>query len=421
MHSPLPDSSNLEAGILEDERPSRLSRVHDNVRNLLRASIPNSVRQSIISTPPARRTTAEDAYRSPQQSPRNPHARVVIEVLPSPSSATATNISQSNERHDVPGVLFPPTSYHQQGQHVPSTMFNTRAIAALTHPDLSDPSLAIFLQQKTDDRQRRAWKRSRNRKLRHGRSERRKWSWVFCVAAGLTLAAMVAIYLAIATSSEDVPTKFHVIFILGILGATIVFAHTLVRLCLFKPAVLDSPGVYMIPNGRLKRRRHHRHHHREEEAQAQQQDQPQLDMVADFVPPTPIAVHVGADEVRPDSREAEPSAGAERASRLIFDKDVDELAKPPPAYGRWRGSVRVNPDFLHWQAIPSPTEPNTPALPSPTYEEAMATEQRSQPPSYMTRDSPERRREMQDGRPDLAQAQVVEPEMVEGRGIGLAS
>ena len=51
----------------------------------------------------------------------------------------------------------------------------------------------------------------------------------------------------------------------------------------------------------------------------------------------------------------------------------------------------------------------------------MASEQRSQPPSYVTRESPARRREMQDARPDLARAQVVEPEMVEGRGIGVAS
>ncbi|TKA60968.1 hypothetical protein B0A55_11754 [Friedmanniomyces simplex] len=300
-------------------------------------------------------------------------------------------------------------------------MFNTRAIAALTHPDLSDPSLAVLLQQKTDDRQRRAWKRSRNRKLRHASGKRKVWSWGLCLVAGLLLAATVATYVAVATSGNS-STIFHILFILGILLATVLFAHTLVRLCLFKPAIPDSPRLYVIPNGRLKRRRHHRHREHWEQNHHDRREMPQLeDVTTDYVPPTPIPVHVAADEVRPDSREAEPSAGADRASRIAFDKDVDELPKPPPAYGRWRGSVRVNPDYLHWQAIPSPTEPDTPALPSPTYEEAMATEQRSQPPSYMTRDSPARRREMQHGRPDLAQAQGVEPEMVEGRGIGLAS
>ncbi|KAK0810369.1 hypothetical protein LTR91_012222 [Friedmanniomyces endolithicus] len=405
MHSPLPDSSVLEAGIIEDDRPSRLSRVQDNVRHLLRASIPTSFRSSVIAAPPAHRATVEDADRTPLQSPLRRHVRIDVGVLPSPSSATTSESTFADEGANVPGVLFPPTSYQQQAEHVnhQSTMFNTRAIAALTHPDLTDPSMAIFLQQKTQERQNRAWKRSKNRKLRYASN------------------------LAIATS-RNVSTTFHVLFILGILMATILFAHTVVRLCLFRTVIPDSPRLYIVPNGRLKRRRRHRHRDLPEQNQQHPRGMPQLQdatvdyaVMADYVPPTPIPVHVAADEVRPDSREAEPSASADRASTLAFDKDIDDLPKPPPAYGRWRGSVRVNPDLLHWQAIPSPTEPDTPALPSPTYEEAMATEQRSQPPSYVTRESPARRREMTDGRPGLARAQEVEPEMVEGRGIGLAS
>ncbi|KAK0946126.1 hypothetical protein LTR29_002440 [Friedmanniomyces endolithicus] len=407
MHSPLPDSSVLEAGIIEDQRPSRLSRVQDNVRHLLRASIPTSFRSSVINAPPAHHATVEDADRTPLQSPLRRHVRIDIGVLPSPLSATTSESTMADERAHVPGVLFPPTSYHQQAEHVnhQSTMFNTRAIAALTHPDLTDPSMAIFLQQKTQERQDRAWKRSKNRKLRHAD-------------------------LAIATS-RNVSTTFHVLFILGILLATILFAHTVVRLCLFRTVTPDSPRLYIVPNGRLKRRRRHRHRDLSEQNQQHPREIPRLQdatvdyaLMADYVPPTPIPVHVAADEVRPDSREAEPSASADRASILAFDKDIDDLPKPPPAYGRWRGSVRVNPDVLHWQAIPSPTEPDTPALPSPTYEEAMAAEpaeQRSQPPSYVTRESPARRREMRDRRSGLALAQEVQPEMVEGRGIGLAS
>ncbi|KAK0278789.1 hypothetical protein LTR35_009054 [Friedmanniomyces endolithicus] len=404
MHSPLPDSSVLEAGIIEDQRPSRLSRVQDNVRHLLRASIPTSFRSSVICAPRAHGATVEDADRTPLQSPLRRHVRIDVGVLPSPSSATTSESTLADEGAGVPGILFPPTSYQQQAEHVnhQSTMFNTRAIAALTHPDLTDSSMAIFLQQKTQERQNRAWKRSKNRKLRYASN------------------------LAIATS-RNVSTTFHVLFILGILVATILFAHTAVRLCLFRTVIPDSPRLYLVPNGRLKRRRRHRRD-LPEQNQQQPRDIPRLQdttpdyaIVADYVPPTPIPVHVAADEVRPDSREAEPSASADRASTLAFDKDIDDLPKPPPAYGRWRGSVRVNPDLLHWQAIPSPTEPDTPALPSPTYEEAMATEQRSQPPSYVTRESPARRREMTDGRPGLARAQEVEPEMVEGRGNGLAS
>ena len=216
------------------------------------------------------------------------------------------------------------------------------------------------------------------------------------------------------------PTTFHVLFVLGILLATIVFAHTLVRLCFLKPTVPHSPRVYVVADGRLKRR--HRHQNGSQTRRHHQRQMPSLsDHPADYVPPTPIPVHVAADEVRPDSREAEPSAGADRASRLMWDKEVESVPNPPPAYGRWRGSVRANPDLLHWQAIPSPIHPDTPALPSPTYEEAMAADERSGPPSYVTRDSPARRRDVQGARPDLARAQAAEPEMVEGRGIGIAS
>ncbi|KAK1027563.1 hypothetical protein LTS16_021387 [Friedmanniomyces endolithicus] len=449
MARPLPDSSVLEAGIIEDQRPSRLSRVQDNVRHLLRASIPTSFRSSVINAPLAHHATVEDADRTPLQSPLRRHVRINIGVLPSPLSATTSESTMADERAHVPGVRFPPTSYHQQAEHVnhQSTMFNTRAIAALTHPDLTDPSMAIFLQQKTQERQDRAWKRSKNRKLRHAGGKRNMWSWLLCLVSALVLAAVVAICesmsfrskkafanfgqdLAIATS-RNVSTMFHVLFILGILLATILFAHTVVRLCLFRTVTPDSPRLYIVPNGRLKRRRRHRHRDLSEQNQQHPREIPRLQdatvdyaLMADYVPPTPIPVHVAADEVRPDSREAEPSASADRASILAFDKDIDDLPKPPPAYGRWRGSVRVNPDFLHWQAIPSPTEPDTPALPSPTYEEAMAAEpaeQRSQPPSYVTRESPARRREMRDRRSGLALAQEVQPEMVEGRGIGLAS
>jgi hypothetical protein len=128
-----------------------------------------------------------------------------------------------------------------------------------------------------------------------------------------------------------------------------------------------------------------------------------------------------ADEVRPDSREAEPTAAPELAVDTNgWDKDVESVPNPPPAYGRWRGSVRANPDFLHWQILPSPVDADAPELPSPTYEEAMSA-QRTGPPSYVTRESPARHREETQPADTAAevQAQTAEPEMVQGTGIGL--
>ena len=195
MHSPLPDSSALESGIVEDERPSRLSRVQDNVRNLLRTLVLSSIRSSMIRPPPPHQAKVEDDGRSTLQSPLQRHVRVAPEVLPSPSNRPSTATSSPTDgHHPLAGALFPPLSYQRQVQEMAhqSTMFNTRAVAALTQPDLSDPSLALYLQQKTDDRQRRAWKRSRNRKLRQSDGRRSTAAWAVCVIAGLLLAGIVA-------------------------------------------------------------------------------------------------------------------------------------------------------------------------------------------------------------------------------------
>ena len=98
MRSPLPDSSNLEAGILEDAVPSRLSCVHDNVRDLLRQSVFGAFHVSPTSS----------------QTNGSPHIR----VLPSPvtkseprrelrpeNPAEATPVSLSTEMYQAYSFL----------------------------------------------------------------------------------------------------------------------------------------------------------------------------------------------------------------------------------------------------------------------------------------------------------------------------
>lgn len=211
---------------------------------------------------------------------------------------------------------------------------------------------------------------------------------------------------------------FHILFVLEILMATIIFAHSLVRVCISRRRlVADSPRVYVTGNSRPKRRHRHCQH-----CQRQRREMPALpDMGApDFLPSTPVSVQVASDEIRPDSHEAAPTPAISNISLQAWDKRIDFLPNPPPAYGRWRGSVRANPDLLHWQSMPSLVDPETPALPSPTYEEAVAGREQGAAaatatlPSFMTRDSPERRRELRNARPELVRSQTVEPEMVEG-------
>lgn len=219
MRSPLPDSTNLEAGILEDARPSRLSRVHSNVRELLRRSVFGSVH----STPVA----------SPTRSPQN-HIDPAPTILPiaqrprqhqSPARPLGTSTTSSPD--DVPGVLFPPwREAHNPSRQQPSPtrLFPTYPMSAADnapgemfvaersppcppsviasgpqtaapreHPDLSPNVMSLFLQQKDiqrhhQDRQQKAWKRHRNRKPSNSTSGAQ---WVICSILGVAVLGLL--------------------------------------------------------------------------------------------------------------------------------------------------------------------------------------------------------------------------------------
>jgi len=88
--------------------------------------------------------------------------------------------------------------------------------------------------------------------------------------------------------------------------------------------------------------------------------------------PTPTAARLSpqrfsAEELLQDD-EMNTSHGSTSASAVVEmylqehtprlmneDHDIEEgsimIQAPPPAYGRWRGSVRVEPDFLNWRPI----------------------------------------------------------------------
>lgn len=240
----------------------------------------------------------------------------------------------------------------------------------------------------------------------------------------------------VSTSGKVTPT-FHILFLLGIVLAAIVCAYSFSRLFL-----LGHHGRVHAPS-----RLRHRHRHRQPTVERSRPARISIPMELSegrtFIPPRPIQVQADEDdeEVRPDTREAhpttsvriaEPPAAAARASPKPV---TNTIRNPPPAYGRWRGSVRADPDLLHWRVVvPSPASqhPRTPVLPSPTYEEAIA-----RPPSYVTRHSPERNAELRaeedpavDGpissSPATAEEEeeleYLQPEMFQlpGAGVGLA-
>ena len=64
-----------------------------------------------------------------------------------------------------------------------------------------------------------------------------------------------------------------------------------------------------------------------------------------FQPIIPIRVHLARDA------ENQAEQDLERGS---LDLEKDHVAPPPPAYGLWRSSVRVDPNLLHWQRAETP-------------------------------------------------------------------
>jgi hypothetical protein len=69
---------------------------------------------------------------------------------------------------------------------------------------------------------------------------------------------------------------------------------------------------------------------------------PNMTAAEGFQPVVPIRVHLRRDEeVAVDENE--------REGEVDMEKEV--LPPPPPAYGLWRSSVRVDPNLLHWQRV----------------------------------------------------------------------
>jgi hypothetical protein len=60
-----------------------------------------------------------------------------------------------------------------------------------------------------------------------------------------------------------------------------------------------------------------------------------------FHPIRPIQVHLARDAELSDEEEELEADGPPK----------EKVALPPPAYGLWRSSVRVDPNLLHWQRV----------------------------------------------------------------------
>jgi hypothetical protein len=119
--------------------------------------------------------------------------------------------------------------------------------------------------------------------------------------------------LAVALTNRNLGQEIHILFIMVLLTITIFFCHSLIRLCML---LLNPPTSQ--PRPRI----------------------PDMTGPEGFQPIVPIRVHL--------ARDVETEHDVERG---IVDADLEKEAvpPPPPAYGLWRSSVRVDPNLLHWQ------------------------------------------------------------------------
>jgi len=127
-----------------------------------------------------------------------------------------------------------------------------------------------------------------------------------CFISGIFLTLILTIYLALALSNTAESEEFRVLLIIIILITTIFFCHALIRLCMM---MMNPPIVEDEEHGRI----------------------PSIIGPGGFANPAqPIRVALTRDE---------EAAGIES----------DATKTPPPAYGLWRESVRVDPNRIFWQ------------------------------------------------------------------------
>ncbi|KIX06443.1 uncharacterized protein Z518_04419 [Rhinocladiella mackenziei CBS 650.93] len=179
------------------------------------------------------------------------------------------------------------------------------------------------------------------------------------LAFGITLLAALIIYLALAVTGVGRNTMFHVLSILLILTLLGVFSHQVIRMLV----LMRRPRRSRHRTAHKSRRQRARGQARTSRQECANMDTESFD---DRPPEKPIQIHMAGDlEFAPD---------------VEMGRDHPAIRIPPPVYGNFRTSKRINPDLVHWKHVP-------PSPLTPTYEEAVSQVQQTmgyRPPSYLS-------------------------------------
>ena len=120
---------------------------------------------------------------------------------------------------------------------------------------------------------------------------------------------------------------------------------------------------------RPKRSRHrpaHGSRHRHARRQPRTRQRTRRPLEPELVPEKPIPIHMASDTGFGPDVEAQPI-----------------IQLPPPVYGNFRNSMRINPELVHWKEV----QPKPPSPLTPTYDEAVNQVHQTmgyRPPSYLS-------------------------------------
>ncbi|EAW10890.1 uncharacterized protein ACLA_065240 [Aspergillus clavatus NRRL 1] len=217
------------------------------------------------------------------------------ETSPSQNSGSTAAVSLNT----LPALYIPVDSQVPTGSDNPSGQRS-----------LESPSTAAVQAVRAPNKQRSCMSTLKERSIR-----RRLYT---LIPSTIFLIAAIAFYLAI-NSATRLGQEIHILLIFMILILSIIFCHSLIR---FAMTVLRDPGSGVARN-RIPSR---------------------AGPMGYAQPARPIHVILAGDE--------EALVGSEGHLR-------EKVTAPPPAYGLWRSSVRLNPDLLYWQRREGDERPDT--------------------------------------------------------------
>ncbi|KAL1611937.1 hypothetical protein SLS60_000160 [Paraconiothyrium brasiliense] len=339
--SPRPDQT--PDGSPASQSSSRFGALHTNVRSMINGS-------SIYSRSP--NLGGDSSPKTPFlgffRRDHSPPAPIDVNAANGPPRDSSDSRSPLHPQHTARSYMRSIAPF--QPPQEPETVYRRNSDIPDRHPaDVQldyrgsvDPETEVL---SDEVQQRRRRRRHRRRKQHRGqrawvrrKNERRgcmpfvkgsaaRGKLISCMISGLFLATVLAVYLALALTRHDLGQEVHVLFIMIVLGTTIFFCHSLIRLCML---ILHPP--------------------------TENSDRPSIPNMTGpegFNPIRPIRVHLARDEELADaySSDEEEDVEGERRRDGGVEEGEKDVKLPPPAYGLWRSSVRVDPNLLHWQRV----------------------------------------------------------------------